>query len=68
MDIKEVQFQWFINFLIKKHSGFSVKSETLPEQVLAAELHKPIIRKFEKREVYLSFKDNISGADLADMQ
>ena len=35
---------------------------------LADELHKPIIRKFNKRKVYSSFKDNIWGVDLADMQ
>ena len=35
---------------------------------LAHELHKPIIRKFNKQKVYSSFKDNIWGADLADMQ
>ena len=35
---------------------------------LANELHKPIIRKFKKRKVYSSFKDNISGVDLADIQ
>ena len=35
---------------------------------LANELHKTIIRKFNKRKVYSSFKDNIWGADLADMQ
>ena len=35
---------------------------------LANELHKLIIRKFNKRKVYSSFKDNIWGADLADMQ
>ena len=35
---------------------------------LADELHKPIIKKFKKRKVYSSFKDNIWGADLADMQ
>ena len=35
---------------------------------LAHELHKPIIRKFKKRIVYSSFRDNIWGADLADMQ
>ena len=35
---------------------------------LATELHKPIIRKFKKGTVYSSFKDNIWGADLADMQ
>ena len=35
---------------------------------MANELHKPIIRKFKKRKVYSSFKDNIWGIDLADMQ
>ena len=35
---------------------------------LAKELRKPIIRKFKKRTVYPGFKDNIWGADLADMQ
>ena len=35
---------------------------------LADELYKPIIRKFKKRKVYSSFKDNIWGVDLADMQ
>ena len=35
---------------------------------LAKELHKPIIRKLKKRKVYYRFKDNILGADLADMQ
>ena len=37
-------------------------------QQLAEELHKPIIKKFKKRKVYSAFKDNIWGADLADMQ
>ena len=40
----------------------------MPEQPLAEELHKPIVRKFEKRKVNSSFIDNIWGADLADMQ
>ena len=31
-------------------------------------MHKPIIRIFKKRTVYSGFKDNIWGADLADMQ
>ena len=35
---------------------------------LADELHKPIIRKFNKRKVYSSFKENIWGVDSADMQ
>ena len=36
--------------------------------ILADELHKPVIRKFNKRKVYSRFKDNIWGVDLADMQ
>ena len=36
--------------------------------ILADELHKPVIRKFNKRKVYSQFKDNIRGLDLADMQ
>ena len=41
---------------------------TPQNQQLAEELHKPIIKKFEKRKVYAAFKDNIWGADLGDMQ
>ena len=37
-------------------------------QQLANELHKPLIRKFKKRKVYSSFKENICGVDLAGMQ
>ena len=37
-------------------------------QQLAEELHKPIIRKFKKTKVRSTFRDNIWGADLADMQ
>ena len=40
----------------------------MPNQQLANELHKPIIRKFKRRKVYSSFKDNVWGVDLADMQ
>ena len=66
MDIKEVLLQWFIILLIKKTYGGAI---ALPQnKQLAEELHKPNIRKFRKRKVYSSFKDNIWGADLADMQ
>ena len=40
----------------------------MPNQQLADELHKPVIKKFSKRRVYSSYKDNIWGVDLADMQ
>ena len=45
----------------------AIKSIPQNEQ-LADELHKPIIKELKKREVYSPFKDNIWGADLADMQ
>ena len=46
-----------------------VNTKITPQnQQLTQELHKPIIRKFEKRKVHAAFKDNIWGADLADMQ
>ena len=40
----------------------------MSKQELTKELQKPIIRKFEKRKVYSSFKDIIWGTDLPDMQ
>ena len=56
----------------KKSTGSGLKklkNTTKPSSsILADELHKPIIRKFNKRKVYSQFKDNIWGADLADMQ
>ena len=55
-------------FFDKKTSGSSIKNEKTTDAQLAEGLHKPIIRKFKKRKVYSSFKDNIWGADLADMQ
>ena len=54
-------------FFDSKVSGSGSKL-TLQNEQLAEELHKPIIRKFEKRKVYSTFKDNIWGVDLADMQ
>ena len=59
-------------FFDKKSKGSGAKHVntklTTQNQQLAEELHKPIIRKFEKRKVHAEFKDNIWGADLADMQ
>ena len=48
------------------HHVFGAKST--PNQQLAGELYKPIIRKFKKRKVYPSFTDNIWGTDLAYTQ
>ena len=40
----------------------------MSNQKLPDKLHKPIIRKFKKRKLYSSFRDNIWSVDLADMQ
>ena len=66
MDIKEGLILWFTNILINSRGGVNIPLEF--NEQLAKELHKSIIRKFEKRRVYSRFKDNIWGADLADMQ
>ena len=50
-------------FFDKKSSGSGISNVKL-----ANELHKPVIKKFGKCKVYSSFKDNIWGVDLADMQ
>ena len=69
-------------FFDKKFASLNKKSASLnklsgsgankfanePNYQLANELHKPIIRKFKKRKVCSSFRDNIWGVDLADMQ
>ena len=59
-------------FFDKKSKGSGAKHVNIKltpqNQQLAEELHKPIIRKIGKRKVHAAFKDNIWGADLADMQ
>ena len=68
MDFNVDLLQWFINFLVKKTSGSGIKNKNISNRELAEELHKPFIRKFDKRKVHSPFLDNIWGADLADMQ
>ena len=53
-------------FFDKKSKGSGIINE--PNYQLANELHKSIIKKFKKRKIYSSFRDNILGVDLADMQ
>ena len=51
-------------FFHKKSIGSGINSSL----ILANDLHKPVIKKFNKRKVYSQFKNNIWGVDLADMQ
>ena len=52
----------------KKSKGSGINNEIKQNKQLAEELHKPIMKKFKRRKVYSSFKNNIWGADLADTQ
>ena len=55
-------------FFDKKSMGSGFKKLKNSSSILADELHKPIIKKFDQRKVFSQFKDNIWGVDLADMQ
>ena len=55
-------------FFDKKLMGSGVKKLKDSFLILADELHKPVIKKFNKRKVYSQFKNNIWGVDLAEMQ
>ena len=55
-------------FFDKKSSSGGIRNKNMSNQELAEELHKPMIKKFEKRKVHSSFINNIWGAGLADMQ
>ena len=60
------------NFFDKKSaslnnsSGSGITNE--PNYQLENKLHRTIIRKFKKREVYSFFRDNIWGVELVDMR
>ena len=53
-------------FFDKKSSGSGIVNKENVQ--LADELRKPIIKKFQKRKVHSSFRDNIRSVGLADMQ
>ena len=57
-------------FFDKKSMGSGIARDTTKSSslILADELHKPVIKKLNKRKVYSQFKDNIWGVDLAYMQ
>ena len=63
----------FYKLFDKKIEGSGIEKKLnnqikLKNQQLAEEYCKPIIRKFKKRRIFSSFKDNIWGVDLADTQ
>ena len=54
------------NFFDKKSIGSGIAGPSSLK--LGDELHKPVIKKFNKIKVYSQFRDNIWGVDLADMR
>ena len=52
----------------KKTSGSGIKNKNVSNKELAEELHRPIIKKINKRKTHSAFIDNIWVADLVDMQ
>ena len=83
MDINQDLLQWSIIF-DKKTSGGGIKNGNISNkrhldlarvtsvsdrtQELAEKLHKPIIRKFNKRKIQSPFIKNIWGANLKNIQ
>ena len=66
-DPKVNGYQRSLAAMVYKFFNKRTKGMSLNNEILAEELHKPIIKNFKRRKVYSSFKDNIWGADLADM-
>ena len=52
----------------KSASGSGIKNKNISNEESTEELHKSIIRKFQKGKVYLFVIYNIWGIDLADIQ
>ena len=53
-------------YLEKKYSGRGIVNE--PNYQLENKLYETIVQKLKKRKVYSSFRDNIWGLHLADLQ
>ena len=58
-------YKFFNSKVAPRNKTISGKGTKVANKILAEELHKPVIRKFNKRKVYLQFKENIWGVDLA---
>ena len=61
-----IQNMMDIKFFDKKSFGGAIKP--VPNYQLTNEIHRQIIRKCKREKVYSSFRDNIWGDDLAEMQ
>ena len=56
-------YNFFNSNVAPRNKTISGKGTKEVNKILAEELHKPVIRKINKRKVYSQFKDNIWGVD-----
>ena len=63
MDIKEHQP---LASMVYKFFEKKTRLEISINEQLAEELHKPVVKKYKRRNVYVRFKGNIWAADLAE--
>ena len=57
----------FYKIFYKNSKASGINNIIKQNTQLAKELHKPITKNIKRRKAYLWFKDNIFGANLADM-
>ena len=65
-DLASMVYKFFNSNVAPRNKTISGNGTKEINKILAEELHKPVIKKFNKRKVYSKFKDNIWGVDLAD--
>ena len=59
MDPKINGYQRGLASMVYKCFDERTKGSGINNEILAEELHKPIIKNFKRRKVYYRFKDNI---------
>ena len=64
--LASMMYKFFNSKVVPRNKTISAKGTKEVNKILAEELHKPVIRKFNKRKVCSQFKDNIWAVDLAD--
>ena len=66
--VKLMEYQRALASMVYKFFDKKTRSGINANEQLAEELHKPVTKRFKRRKVYARFKDNISTADLPDME
>ena len=66
--LASIVYKFFNSKVATRNKTISGKGTKEVNKIFAEELHKPVIRKLNKRKVYSQSKDNIWGVNLADTQ